>query len=73
MNKVNRVKSLTLPYFHDIIEVYILWRNEMTKVTEHGNVAIVDDVTTEALEHEMTFDDWWMLRRVDTRIVKKEY
>ena len=72
MNKANRVKSLTLPYFHDIIEVYILWRNEMTKVTEHGNVAIVDDVTTEALEHEMTFDDWSVVRSVENRIVKKD-
>lgn len=70
MNKVNRVKSLTLPYFHDIIEVYILWRNEMTKVTEHGNVVVVDDVTTEAQEHD-PFYDWWMSRRVDTRILKK--
>ena len=72
MNKANRVKSLTLPYFHDIIEVYILWRNKMTKVTEHGNVVVVDDVTTEALEHEMTFDDWSVVRSVENRIVKKD-
>ena len=42
----------------------------MTKVTEHGNVVVVDDVTTEAQEHD-PFYDWWMSRRVDTRILKK--
>ena len=72
MNKANKVKSLTLPYFHDIIELYILWRNEMTKVTEHGNIVVVDDVTTETLEHEMTFDDWSVVRSVENRIVKKD-
>lgn len=42
----------------------------MTKVTEHGNVVVVDDVTTEAQEHD-PFYDWWMSRRVDTRILKR--
>lgn len=42
----------------------------MSKVTEHGNVVVVDDVTTEAQEYD-PFYDWWMSRRVDTRILKK--
>ena len=43
----------------------------MTKVTDYGNIVVVDDITTEAQEHELTFDDWSMLRRVDNRIVNK--
>lgn len=44
----------------------------MTKVKNYGNVTIVDDVTTEAQEHD-PFYDWWMLHRADTRIVKKNF
>ena len=44
----------------------------MTKVIDYGNVVIIDDITTEAREHEMTFDDWSVVRSVDNRIVKKD-
>lgn len=43
----------------------------MTKVKNYGNVTIVDDIT-EAQEHELTFDGWFVSRRADTRIVKKD-
>lgn len=43
----------------------------MTKVKNYGNVTIVDDIT-EAREHELTFDSWFVSRRADTRIVKKD-